>query len=427
MTKRRRWRINPAQACYLAVAVLFLLYAFGMPALEQSLWPHDESASFSTPGLSMLETMRSRSVITFFVCWIFFVGSAFGSFLNVIAFRMPRGESIVSSASRCPYCETPIQARDNIPVFGWLGLRGRCRACHLPIATRYPKVEAAVGFIVLWLACVELLSGGANLPGAQPHRQSGIAFTIFTPDWKLISLTLMHVVMLCMLVVWRLMEIDRSSTPHRFIGFGLFVGVGASLIDSSFHPQPWLASAPNWIAGIHPVILSMATPIAGAVAGAALGPLLFPKRASSMDRTAIMGAFSTIGTILGWQACLSIATISAIGLAALKLADRLSPRRFPVFLCAVLIHISFWKVLAESQWWPGGQGTFWGFVFAASILVGQRLVTVDDREAQSEPGDSNCSALSESETRELEVDVDAEEHESRMTSSDPPPQDSSSQ
>jgi leader peptidase (prepilin peptidase)/N-methyltransferase len=71
------------------------------------------------------------------------LGLLVGSFLNVVIWRVPRGESIVSPSSHCPGCGTPIRPRDNIPVLSWLLLRGRCRECSTRISARYPLVEAA--------------------------------------------------------------------------------------------------------------------------------------------------------------------------------------------------------------------------------------------------------------------------------------------
>jgi leader peptidase (prepilin peptidase)/N-methyltransferase len=68
-------------------------------------------------------------------------GLVIGSFLNVVIWRVPRKESIVKPASHCPSCETPIATRDNIPVFSWLFLRGRCRNCGGRISFRYPLIE----------------------------------------------------------------------------------------------------------------------------------------------------------------------------------------------------------------------------------------------------------------------------------------------
>jgi leader peptidase (prepilin peptidase) / N-methyltransferase len=80
------------------------------------------------------------------------LGLAIGSFLNVVAWRLPRGESLASPRSRCPSCEAPIRPYDNVPVLSWLLLRGRCRECGVAIAARYPVVEAATA--VLYAAVV---------------------------------------------------------------------------------------------------------------------------------------------------------------------------------------------------------------------------------------------------------------------------------
>jgi leader peptidase (prepilin peptidase)/N-methyltransferase len=69
-------------------------------------------------------------------------GLIIGSFLNVVAYRLPRKESLVRPGSRCPGCGTAIKTYDNVPVLGWLLLRGRCRSCRAPISPRYPVVEA---------------------------------------------------------------------------------------------------------------------------------------------------------------------------------------------------------------------------------------------------------------------------------------------
>lgn len=81
------------------------------------------------------------------------LGLVVGSFLNVVVWRVPRGESIVRPASRCPACGEPVQPRDNVPVLSWLALGGRCRACKAPISARYPLVEAltaATFALVAW-------------------------------------------------------------------------------------------------------------------------------------------------------------------------------------------------------------------------------------------------------------------------------------
>jgi leader peptidase (prepilin peptidase)/N-methyltransferase len=77
----------------------------------------------------------------------FVFGLVVGSFLNVVIYRVPRGESIVKPRSRCPSCGGEIRGYDNIPVLSWLVLRGRCRDCKAPISVRYPLVELATGLV----------------------------------------------------------------------------------------------------------------------------------------------------------------------------------------------------------------------------------------------------------------------------------------
>jgi leader peptidase (prepilin peptidase)/N-methyltransferase len=74
-------------------------------------------------------------------------GAAIGSFVNVLAYRLPRRESIVKPRSRCPHCETQIAGYDNIPVVSWLVLRGHCRHCDASIPVRYPLVEALTALL----------------------------------------------------------------------------------------------------------------------------------------------------------------------------------------------------------------------------------------------------------------------------------------
>jgi len=81
------------------------------------------------------------------IAWGFCLGLVIGSFLNVVIHRLPREESVVAPRSRCPACQTPIRAWDNIPLVSFLMLRGRCRACKHPISWRYPLIEALTGIL----------------------------------------------------------------------------------------------------------------------------------------------------------------------------------------------------------------------------------------------------------------------------------------
>jgi leader peptidase (prepilin peptidase) / N-methyltransferase len=89
------------------------------------------------------------------VALAFFGGLLAGSFVTVVAHRVPRGESIVGPRSRCPACGTQIAAYDNIPVVSWLVLRGRARCCGATISARYPLTELTLG--ALYAATVLIL------------------------------------------------------------------------------------------------------------------------------------------------------------------------------------------------------------------------------------------------------------------------------
>ncbi len=98
----------------------------------------------------------------FFAVAVFLLGASIGSFLNVVIYRLPAGLSLVRPASRCPSCETPIKARHNLPVLGWLALRGRCATCRVAISPRYPLIELAMGLLAVGL--FHALSGGLLTP-----------------------------------------------------------------------------------------------------------------------------------------------------------------------------------------------------------------------------------------------------------------------
>jgi leader peptidase (prepilin peptidase)/N-methyltransferase len=103
------------------------------------------------------------------------LGLTFGSFLNVVIYRLPRGESVAFPASHCTSCGTPIKAFDNIPVLGWLLLRGRARCCKAPISARYPLVELLGGLLGGALVQVDILT----LPLDTPLWQGGLLFAAY--------------------------------------------------------------------------------------------------------------------------------------------------------------------------------------------------------------------------------------------------------
>ena len=130
------------------------------------------------------------------------LGAAIGSFLNVVAYRLPRRESLIHPPSRCPGCDTAIRPYDNIPVLGWLLLRGRCRKCSMRIAPRYPVVEALTA--ILAVAVVLVRHGAHDLA---------------------LGLTLLAV-----LVPVALIDLDHRIIPNRITGPAALLAVIIGLV-----------------------------------------------------------------------------------------------------------------------------------------------------------------------------------------------------
>jgi leader peptidase (prepilin peptidase) / N-methyltransferase len=179
-------------------------------------------------------------------CAIFAFGLAFGSFLNVCIYRLPRNLSIVFPNSACPLCQKPIRVYDNIPVLSWLILRGRCRNCKAPIAPRYLFVElltgvlfvtcywhfgfslallkyCTLGFLLLGLVFTDaetfLLPDKMTLPGLA----LGVLFSLFVPVGDLASQFLPGVVTLPF-------SSDLSSRLLSLLDSLLGAAVGASFL-----------------------------------------------------------------------------------------------------------------------------------------------------------------------------------------------------
>lgn len=102
------------------------------------------------------------------------LGLVFGSFLNVVIYRLPRGESVAFPGSHCTSCGAPIHPLDNLPVLGWLFLRGRARCCKTPISARYPLVELLGGLLGGALIQTAVLT----LPPDTPLWQGALLFCL---------------------------------------------------------------------------------------------------------------------------------------------------------------------------------------------------------------------------------------------------------
>jgi leader peptidase (prepilin peptidase)/N-methyltransferase len=144
------------------------------------------------------------------------MGAMFGSFLNVVAFRLPRRESIVKPRSRCTSCQAPIRPYDNIPILSWIVLRGHCRNCSAKISPRYPLVEAGTA----------LLCAGAVLAHDTP---AGIALSV---------------TLILLLVPAALIDLEHRIIPNELTGAGALLALGlGTALDPAGEPTRLIAGA----------------------------------------------------------------------------------------------------------------------------------------------------------------------------------------
>lgn len=146
-----------------------------------------------------------------FLALIFLLGASLGSFVNVVAHRLPLGRSLTRPGSSCPACGAPVRWHDNVPVVGWLIVRGRCRACGVAISARYPLVELAAGLLAV---AIWLLHSG---PLVMPARIEQLLPQVIVP----FVLQLAFVMALLSLVLidldWFLLP-DRITLPLALLG-----------------------------------------------------------------------------------------------------------------------------------------------------------------------------------------------------------------
>ncbi len=141
-------------------------------------------------------------------------GAIMGSFLNVVAYRLPRRESLVTPGSHCTSCGSAVRPFDNIPVLSWLVLRGRCRDCSARISPRYPLVELATG-----LLCV-----GAVLAHGSA---AGIALSV---------------TLILLLVPAALIDLEHRIIPNRLTGLGAVLAlILGTALDPSSEPARLIA------------------------------------------------------------------------------------------------------------------------------------------------------------------------------------------
>lgn len=405
---RGRHRPNwPLRLCVGGVLFFALFHAVAGPVIEYLQTPVGNTPTDHALRLAILTENFNQHVLESIVgIWILFLGASIGSFLNVVVYRLPLGRSLVAKGSYCPHCRVPIRSSDNIPVLGWLKLRGRCRACRLPISSRYPIVEATVGIFYFVLLVIELASGGANLPGVDSSDVSGVAGVILGSRWDLCGLYLFHVALFSILVPAVLIRWDGHQLPRKLVAFGLVfpafvVSAFPVLIDwfnrtrhevplSQRSLYPWRAFA-DWetAASQGEIVQSITTFAVGAAIGSLVGLILGLletsmgwriQRAGSERQSAVIG-FMLCGAFLGWQSVFA-AMVWWVGILAIAAFLSVPSERVrDVSLLgwisiAIFVHLVTWRITSDLSWMPSESISLkWLVITSTLTLTGATVVT----------------------------------------------------
>ena len=227
-------------------------------------------------------------------------GLLVGSFLNVVAHRLPRGESLVRPRSRCPECGTQLRAIDNIPVISWLALRGRCHHCGASISARYPIVELVTG--ALYIAVVASQDDAVRIVLGLLLVTVLVPITLIDLELRIIPNIITGPAALAAVVA--IAALDTDFLPEALIA-GAAAG-GFFLIAAILYPRG-MGMGDVKLAGMLGLYLGRAVApaifialIAGVVVGAAV---IARKGAKEGRKTAVpFGPFLALGGVIGFFA-----------------------------------------------------------------------------------------------------------------------------
>ena len=322
------------------------------------------------------QVVKARLVDVTIGSWLVYMGCAIGSFLNVVAWRMPRGEEI-SGSSRCPRCANKLKGRDNFPVLGWISLLGRCRSCTLPISRRYPIVEAVVGISLTLIGITQLY--WLALPGQLLHWHGGPIWSPRVTPPILIVLTY-HVVAISTLWAMALIRMDGTRIPASIRVFSGITLLIPMLAYPTLMLVPWQTTrSETWT----PVGMYLETPVriaaalvAAAFFGRVLARALCPRADLKLDPLGkdsarlvdLIFMLAIPAVLIGWQSMPAIVVMATLLSVLIRpfvnwipindgpkgqIESRSGLEYFSFALPIVLtVQLAFWRPLWRSGFWP---------------------------------------------------------------------------
>ena len=271
---------------------------------------------------------------TILCVFAFGLGASIASFLNVVAWRVPRGESIVRPPSHCPKCNAPIRWWQNIPILSWLALRGKCANCRAPISPRYIIVETIGGLLFLAVA------------------------------WKFLpvaSAVVLLWIWVSLMLVGSVIDFDHKLLPDFVTVGGMVLGVAKALADSALMLVYGVDRVAAWL-------MPVAWSLSGLVFGFGLlmfirtvGTKAFKREAMGMGDVFLMGAvgalfgpIAVVFTLIVSSVLGSIAGLSLVALATTKFGRFLEIPYGPYICGACLVWIFFGPEIVN--WYLGVMG-----------------------------------------------------------------------
>ena len=287
---------------------------------------------------------------TVFAFFSFWLGACVASFLNVVAWRLPRGESIVSPPSHCPKCNAPIKWWQNIPILSWLALRGRCANCSKSMSPRYIRVELLGG-------CLFLAAFFRYCPFVALSQSNGVFL-----DYVKVVVLIAVWIWISLMIVGSLVDFDHQLLPDFTTIGGMVLGVIVNLAVTivNWILLPHIANdGQSVVVGVEGLIRYISYPIFWSLSGLAFGFGLlwlvrffgskaFKREAMGMGDVFLMGA---VGALFGPVAVLvtlilssvfgSIVGLSAVALSKTRLG-RFTEIPYGPYICLGCLVWMFW-------------------------------------------------------------------------------------
>ena len=292
------------------IVCLVILFVFLITPASLALLKYYKVRYLNPTPAFLVEQLAKYSLLTSGVFWFFFFGGSLGSFLNVIAWRLPRGRTLLGS-SYCPGCDTKLKMRDNFPLFGWLWLKGKCRTCDMEIAGRYIIIELLAAMTIGLLAIIELFAAGSNLQSLPGQLTFSVEQFVMSPDQRLVGYFVLHSSLIALLMTAALIKLQQQVIPKSVFAFGfsLYITIAIccphALPYTETHQEITTVEYP--FASVAPMFWGLLISLCG---GLVFTRLLMAKPVK--ENLDLLLLLMLIGTILGWQAAVISITLMAL-------------------------------------------------------------------------------------------------------------------